>query len=47
MIWLLLILLLVLIFGLGTVLEAAFWTLLVIAAAVVILGLAVARALGR
>lgn len=47
MIWLLLIVLIVLIFGLGTVLEAAFWTLLVIAAAVVILGLAVARALGR
>lgn len=47
MIWLLLIVLLVLIFGLGTVLEAAFWTLLVIAAAVVIFGLAVARALGR
>jgi hypothetical protein len=47
MIWLLLIVLLVLIVGLGTVLEAAFWTLLVLAAAVVILGLAVARALGR
>lgn len=47
MIWLLLIVLLALIFGLGTVLEAAFWTLLIIAAAVVILSLAVARALGR
>lgn len=47
MIWLFLIVLIILIFGLGTVLEAAFWTLLVIAAAVVILGLAVARALGR
>lgn len=47
MVWLLLIILLVLVFGLGSVLEAAFWTLLVIAAAVVILGLAIARALGR
>lgn len=47
MIWLLLIVLVVLILGLGTVLEAAFWALLVTAAAVVILGLAAARALGR
>lgn len=47
MTWLLLIILLVLVFGVGTVLEAAFWTLLVIAAAVIILGLATARALGR
>ncbi|HEX5983940.1 MAG TPA: hypothetical protein VFY69_07020 [Solirubrobacterales bacterium] len=47
MIWLILIILLVLVFGLGTVIEVAFWTLLVIAAAVLILGLATARALGR
>lgn len=47
MIWILLIFLLVLVFGLGSVLEAAFWTLLIIAAAVVILALATARALGR
>lgn len=47
MIWILLIVLLILVFGLGSVLEAAFWTLLIIAAAVVILALAIARALGR
>lgn len=47
MIWILLIFLLILVFGLGSVLEAAFWTLLIIAAAVVILALAIARALGR
>ena len=47
MIWILLIVLLALVFGLGAVLKAAFVTLLVIAAAVVILGLAIARALGR
>ncbi|HUG63616.1 MAG TPA: hypothetical protein VMK83_00200 [Gaiellaceae bacterium] len=35
MIWLLLIILLVAIVGVGTVLEAAFWTLLIIAALVV------------
>ncbi len=47
MIWLILLIALIAIFGLGTVLEAAFWTLLVIAAAVVIFGLALARVLGR
>lgn len=47
MIWLILLVLLVLVFGLGTVLEAALWTLLIVAAGVVVLGLAVARALGR
>lgn len=47
MIWILLIFLLILVFGLGSVLEAAFWILLIIAAAVVILALAIARALGR
>jgi hypothetical protein len=47
MIWILLIVLLILVFGLGSVLEAAFWILLIIAAAVVILALAIARALGR
>ena len=31
MIWLLLIILLIAIFGVGTILEAAFWTLLIIA----------------
>lgn len=47
MVWLLLIIALIAIFGLGTVLEAAFWTLLVIAAIVVVFGLALARVLGR
>jgi len=35
MIWLLLIILLVAILGLGTLLEAAFWTLLIIGALVI------------
>lgn len=47
MIWLILLVLLVLVFGLGTVLEATFWTLLIIAAVVVVLGLVIARAVGR
>jgi len=46
-IWLILIVLLILVFGLGSVLEAAFWTLLIIAALVIVMGLAVARVLGR
>jgi hypothetical protein len=47
MIWLVLLIALIAIFGLGTVLEAAFWTLLVIAAIVVLVGLAVGRVIGR
>lgn len=47
MIWLFLIVLLVIVFGLGSVLEAAFWTLLIIAAVIIVLTLAGARALGR
>lgn len=47
MIWLLLIILLILVFGLGSVLEAAFWTLLIVAAVVVVLTLAGARVFGR
>lgn len=47
MIWLILIVALIAIFGLGSVLEAAFWTLLVIAAVVVVIGLAIARVVGR
>lgn len=43
MIWLLLLILLILIFGLGSVLEAAFWTLLIIAVAVVLVVLALGR----
>ena len=46
-IWLILIVLLILVFGLGSVLEAAFWTLLIIAALVIVMSLAVARVLGR
>ena len=47
MVWLFLLILLILVFGLGSVLEAAFWTLLIVAAVVVVLTLAAARALGR
>ena len=47
MIWLILLVLLVLVFGLGTVLEAALWTMLIVAAVVIVVGLAIARALGR
>ncbi len=46
-IWIILIVALIAIFGLGTLLEAAFWTLLVIAAVVVVVGLALARVVGR
>lgn len=47
MIWVVLVILLIAIFGLGTVFEAAFWTLLIIAAVVVVAGLAIARVMGR
>lgn len=47
MIWILLLIALVAIFGLGSVLEAAFFTLLLIAAIVVVIGLAFARVVGR
>ncbi|MBW3652565.1 MAG: hypothetical protein KY433_03025 [Actinobacteria bacterium] len=47
MLWLLLIIALIAIFGLGTLLEAAFWTLLVIAAVVIVVALAIGRVIGR
>lgn len=47
MIWLILVVLLIAVFGVGSLLEAAFWSLLVIAAIVVVVGLAIARVLGR
>lgn len=47
MIWLLLLVALILIFGLGSVLEAALWILLVLAALVVVLAIAAGRALRR
>ena len=47
MLWIVLIVLLALVFGLGTVLEAALWLLLIVAAVVVVLGLLAGRALGR
>ena len=47
MLWLLLLIVLVAVFGLGTLLEVAFWTMLVIAAVVAIAVLAVGRVLGR
>ena len=45
MIWLILIVLLVAIFGLGTILEAAFWVLAILAAVAVGLAIAAARLL--
>lgn len=45
--WLVLLIALVAIFGIGSILEAAFWTLLVIAAIVVVVGLAIGRVVGR
>jgi hypothetical protein len=47
MIWLVLLIALIAIFGLGSLLEAAFWALLVIAAIVVLVGLAIGRVIGR
>ena len=47
MIWIILLIALVAIFGLGSVLEAAFVTLLIIAAVVVVVGLAIARVIKR
>lgn len=43
MIWLLLIILLIAIFGVGTILEAAFWTLLIIAGLVLLAFILVSR----
>lgn len=43
MIWLLLVVLLIAIFGIGTVLEAAFWALFVIAGLVVLAFVLLAR----
>jgi hypothetical protein len=47
MIWILLLFALILIFGLGAVLEAAFWTLVLVAVAVVVLALLGAAAVRR
>jgi hypothetical protein len=47
MIWIILLIALVAIFGLGSVLEAAFVTLVIIAAVVVVVGLAIARVIKR
>jgi hypothetical protein len=47
MIWIIVFLVLIVVFGLGTVLEAAFWSLLLIAAFVLLLGLLGSAALGR
>jgi hypothetical protein len=46
-VWLLLIIALIAIFGVGTVLEATFWTLLIIAAVVALVLLAASRVLQR
>lgn len=46
MLWLVLLIALIAIFGLGSVLEAAFVTLLIIAAIVLVVGLANARVIG-
>lgn len=47
MVWLILLIALIAIFGLGSILEAAFVTLLIIAAVVLVVGLAIARVIGR
>lgn len=47
MLWLVLLIALVAIFGLGSLLEAAFVTLLIIAAVVLVVGLAIGRVIGR
>ena len=47
MLWLVLLIALIAIFGLASVLEAAFVTLLIIAAIVLVVGLAIARVIGR
>jgi hypothetical protein len=47
MLWLILLIALIAIFGLGSILEAAFVTLLIIAAIVLVVGLAIARVIGR
>ena len=46
-IWILLIIALIAIFGVGTVLEVTFWTLLIIAAVVALVLLAASRVLKR
>lgn len=45
MVWLLVLIALIAVFGLGTVLEAAFWALVLIALAVVLIGFAASRAI--
>lgn len=47
MVWIVLLVLLVAIFGLGTLLEAAFWTLVVAAVIVVALGVLASRVIAR
>ena len=47
MVWLILLVALIAIFGVGSLLEAAFVTLLIIAAVVLVVGLAIARVIGR
>ena len=47
MLWLLLAVLLIAVFGIGTVFEAAFWVLLVIAAIAVVVTVLISGALGR
>ena len=47
MLWLVLLIALIAIFGLGSILETAFVTLLIIAAVVLVVGLAIARVIGR
>ncbi|HSK16425.1 MAG TPA: hypothetical protein VK915_09665 [Gaiellaceae bacterium] len=47
LLFILLIILLALVFGIGTILEAALWVLLVVAAVVVVGGLLLGRAVTR
>lgn len=47
MIWIVLLILLIAVFGIGALLEATLWALLIIAAVVLVMGLAFGRILGR
>lgn len=47
MLWILLIILLIAVFGIGAILEAALWTLVIVAAVVIVAGLLVGRLVTR
>jgi hypothetical protein len=45
MVWIIVVIALILVFGLGSVLEAAFWTLVILALLVLLAGVAIERAI--